>query len=165
MHEVLGGLEVHVPFSTSEASARIQHWPPPLWAQTIKEICHFTNGFAPWSRRVGALKTMIFSSRQRCIIHLQPFSALGHHSEQSHPTSAVWVGSGHSPDSHERRKHFNVESSIGNMPHSRSPPKFNLFDLTRGKCVIGCQGGFAGIGRLKVMPGNHWGRESSKNVY
>ncbi len=60
-----------------------------------------------------------------------------------------------------------MEDSIGNVPKSCSPLKYNLFSFDKVKvCEWDAGGGFAGIGRLKLMPDrSHWGREGSENVY
>lgn len=60
-----------------------------------------------------------------------------------------------------------MEDSIGNVPQSCSPLKYNLLSFDKVKAYVwDAGGGFAGIGRLKLMPNrSRWGREGSGNVY
>lgn len=54
------------------------------------------------------------------------------------------------------------------MCQKAAPPlKYDLFSFDKVKVgVWDTGGGFAGIGRLKLMPGcSRWGRLSSENVY
>lgn len=53
------------------------------------------------------------------------------------------------------------------MPQSRSLLKHNLLSFDKVKvCEWEAEGGFAGIGRLKLMPRcSRWRRPGSENVY
>lgn len=72
--------------------------------------------------------------------------------ERSCAGSTVGVGSGHSLDSHERGRHLKRKAWSEMCQKAAPLLKMTFSVLPRWKCVWDAGGGFAGIGRLKLMP-------------
>lgn len=142
-----------LPSVTSTSAAKIQ----------MLKSCDFTGRSVTWtiSSPWASGKQWTFHPLGLHNAHLRPLRAPG--PSQQHRGGRPWSFHGFT----WTWEAFKSEDRIGNVPQSHSLLKHNLLSFDKVKvCEWDAEGGFAGIGRLKLMPRcSRWRRLGSGNVY